>query len=478
MSYGLYVGKNHTADGLAYLAGYGDEPSSHWLEIFPRKKHKKGSRITVGVTADAELPGKLSQIPQTAVTARNIRVEYTHYLGVPAPLTNGGLNEHGVAVRDIWSPSRAELVEMTPTDQTGPNYSDLARIVIERAPTARQGVELIGELIAKHGYSTYGGNSHLIADANEGWVVIEFAGGKGLWAAERLGPGSIRASRPGYIGDIATTGKAANDFLHSPNLISFAIEQGWYNPLNGNPFNVNKVYGDGKLRWKGVRWIEGEMKKRAARRNKIGIEDMMWAIRTPKLTGDTAGYGQVVPLHNPEHDNLRLLWHTAIGAVAAPFVPVFMGVDRVPEEFRQHRYLTSGESTRFVDTRHAISDGPEFLSQIPQGIESTRSAVLVFKRLLYLMQQHPEFLEEVTPLWQAFERQRLSEVPSVLKSAGILFEKGEPELARDHLTYYTNTELRNALKLGETLAESLEAKTRLLHGISDDPTPKSFDQIW
>ena len=76
------------------------------------------------------------------------------------------------------STSRAALIEMTPTDQSGPNYSDLARLVLERARTAREGVALIGALIAEHGYSTYGGNSHLIADPDEGWVVIEFAGGK------------------------------------------------------------------------------------------------------------------------------------------------------------------------------------------------------------------------------------------------------------------------------------------------------------
>ena len=38
MSYGLYIGKNFTSDGHAWLAGYGDEPSSHWLEIVPRKE--------------------------------------------------------------------------------------------------------------------------------------------------------------------------------------------------------------------------------------------------------------------------------------------------------------------------------------------------------------------------------------------------------------------------------------------------------
>ena len=40
MSYGLYIGKNLTSDGHAWLAGYGDEPSSHWLEMIPKKKHK------------------------------------------------------------------------------------------------------------------------------------------------------------------------------------------------------------------------------------------------------------------------------------------------------------------------------------------------------------------------------------------------------------------------------------------------------
>ena len=147
MSYGLYIGKNLTADGIAYLAGYGDEPSSHWLEIEPRRRHRDGETITVGVTPQADLPGLLIEIPQVEETARHIRVSYSYYKGVPAPLTNGGLNEHGVAVRDIWSTSRAELIAMTPPTQTGPNYSDLARLVLERAHTAREGVELIGECL-------------------------------------------------------------------------------------------------------------------------------------------------------------------------------------------------------------------------------------------------------------------------------------------------------------------------------------------
>jgi len=475
MSYGIYIGKNHTADGIAYLAGYGDEPSSHWLEVVERQNHPEGATIAVGVTQQADLPGTRSEIPQAPETARHIRVNYSYYKGTPAPLTNGGLNEHGVAVRDIWSPSRPELVAMTPTDQTGPNYSDLARIVLERARSAAEGVRIIADLMARHGHSTYGGNSHIIADSTEAWVVIQFAGGQGLWAAERLGDDSIRASRPGYIEDIPIDEPQSPNFLYSPNLVDFAVSQGWFDPAAGERFDVNRIYGDGKGRWDGVRWIEDEMKARARRPGKIAIEDVIWAVRTERLTGDTAGYGQVVPLSDPPYAQLRMLWHTQIGAVAAPFVPVFMGVNDVPPEFRLHRYLTAGEAARFLDDRSL----DEKVSIVPQGIEATRSATYVFKRLLNLVFQHSEqFLPEVTAFWEACERRLLSASGDVLHTARLLLDAGEPGLAARWLTYFTGTELVKALDSAEQLAAALDIRTRALHGIACSAKPAAPDQIW
>ena len=212
MSYGIYIGKDYTADGNGFLAGYGDEPSSHWLEITPRKKNKDNETILVGVSETSDMPGERMEIPQISETARFISVNYSYYKGVPAPITNGGLNEHGVAVRDIWSTSRRELIEMTPKNQTGPNYSDLARLILERAKSAKEGVELIASLLSKYGESSYGGNSHIIADAQEAWVVIQFSGGQGLWAAERLNEKSIRVSRPGYIEEIPITNPDDENF--------------------------------------------------------------------------------------------------------------------------------------------------------------------------------------------------------------------------------------------------------------------------
>ena len=471
MSYAIYVGKARSADGCGYLAGYGDEPSSHWLEVAPRAQHPAGSTIEVGVTPEALMPGVRSSIPQVAETARNLRASYSHYLGVPAPLTNGGLNEHGVAVRDVWSPSSARLIALTPPDQTGPNYSDLARIVLERARSAREGVELIGELIAAHGESTYGGNSHLIADADEAWVVIEFAGGARLWVAERLGPNDIRVSRPGYIREVPLEFADHPDYLGAPHLIEFAVERGWYEPGSGKPFDVNAVYGDGEGRWAGVAWMEDELD----RSSPLGLADIARAVRTPRFTGDESGYGQIVPLRAGGAPQTRALWHAPTGSIAAPFTPFFVGVASIPPEFQAHRYLTSGEDARFMDA----GDDPSTLSTIPQRIEATRSAFQTFKRLLYVLAEHHElFLPEVTPVWEAFEAEQGVLLAEVLETADTLITAGRADLAERLLTRHAATQALRSLDLGEAMLSSMEARSRVLFGVRAEPGWRGPEQLW
>jgi hypothetical protein len=449
-SYGIYVGKNLTADGSVFLAGYGDEPSSHWLELVPARDWPAGTMIKVGATAASFYPGELIEIPQVKRTAKYITMNYSFFAGFPPPITNGGLNEHHVAARDIWSPSRAELRKMTPKPQRGLNYSDLSRIVMERARTAREAVEIVGSLIDQYGYATYGGNSHLFADREEGWVLIEFAGGKGLWVAQRLGAGDIRVSRPGYIGEVPANYKDHPDFRGSPNLISFAVQEGWYDPKSGQPFNANLAYGDGKMRHEAVSMMENRLRKLAG---KITLEDVIAAVRTPELTRDSAGYGQVAHLRKTSHPELGVLWVAATTSVAAPFVPYHLGVTEVPPEFQWHRYLTEGEASRYMNPDR-------------QGIESTRYAFAVFKRLFYLTNEHrEEFLPEVTAALTAFESKLAGRLPVVERTALKLFEAGEPELARAHLTYHSSTEAMNALQLGEALAASIEARTKLRFGI-------------
>ena len=59
-SYAIYVGKNLTADCSVIIGGSGDEVSSHWLEVVPGAAHPEDATVTVGVTAEAFMPGKFS----------------------------------------------------------------------------------------------------------------------------------------------------------------------------------------------------------------------------------------------------------------------------------------------------------------------------------------------------------------------------------------------------------------------------------
>ncbi|GHB40865.1 hypothetical protein GCM10007094_32870 [Pseudovibrio japonicus] len=389
---------------------------------------------------------------------------------------NGGLNEFGVAVRNIWSPSRPELVALTPKDQSGPNYSDFARLVIERATTAREGVDLIAKLIAQYGECSYGGNSHIIADTNEAWVMVQFSGGQGLWAAERLGPDSVRASRPGYICEIPIDEPDHPDFLYSDNLVSFAKTKGWY---TDGVFDANAVYGDGKGRWAGVQWIEGQMAERAQTGQKIGLNDMIWALRTSKLTGDKAGYGQIVPLMEPAHNDLRMLWHAPIGAIAAPFSPVFMGQTGVPPEFGKHRYLTAGEAHCFLDDRKIDETELNAPSSTSQWNETSRSAVADCKRLLYLMLQDTErFTREVTEAFENHEARVAAQAVEMLRTTEILIDQGEATLATSLCTYFSSQELLAGLGLVQALCTSLEPRARIFGRSDRLDELKKYDQIW
>jgi len=447
-SYAIYVGKNLTADGSVLIGGSGDEVSSHWLEIVPARDYPAGAMVTVGVTEEAFMPGRLSEIPQVRHTFRYLTMNYSEYEGLPPPLTNGGLNEYNVAARDVWSPSRSELVDMTPTDQTGPQYSDLSRIVMERARTAREAVEIVGRLIDDYGYSTYGGNSHMFADENEGWVLIDFAGGQGLWIAERLGPEDVRMSYPGYIHEIPLDFRDRDDFMGSANFVSFAIEQGWYDPDSGESFNVTKIYGVDEERYPRSA-MEQELRDAAP----IDLRRMMNAVRDPRISKDSTGYGQVARLRDNGRPELNLLWIAPTGSVTAPFIPYRIGITEVAPQFGKHRYLTKGEATRFVTRDWAIQEATEFAGR-------------TFKRLMYYTCERPEvFLPEVTEALTAFENRLIAEQVAVVDTANTLHEAGREDLAARYLTDYSRQAGLEGLRLGNALLGSIEARTVTQYGL-------------
>lgn len=459
-SYAIYVGRALTADGSVLLGGTGEEPSSHWLERVPRRRHEPGSMITVGATERARYPARLSTIPQVPETFAYLTMNYTSFAGFPAPLTNGGLNEHQVAVRDVWSPSRDELRAMTPRDQTGPQYSDLARMALERARSAREAVEIVGALIDEHGYVTYGGNSHLFADAEEGWVMIEYAGGQGLWIAERLGPDEIRASYPGYVQEVPLDFRQRDDWLGSANFVDFAVEQGWYDPASGDPFDADVVYGlGGTLRDPGLNYVSpGQIERELAARAPVTVAGLMAMVRDPRIADDQAGYGQVAHLRpDLPYPELALLWVAPTSSVTAPFLPWWIGVGSIPPEYGVHRYLMENAGPTFIDAEFQLQEATPFAGRL-------------FRQLIYYTCAFPdEHLARVQTLLGAFEAETRTSLPAMERAAVLALDAGEPAVAGTVLTTFAEARAAAALQLGRALVDAIGADVRLRHGIPAAP---------
>ena len=464
-SIGFYVGNELTDDGSTLLGGFGHEPSSHWIEIVPRQEHAADATVTVGVTENARIPGELTEIPQARETNKYVASMYSEFAGFPPPLTNGGLNEHGVAARDIWSPSRPEIVEMAEADapQTGPQYSDLAKAAMERASTAREAVEVVGGLMDEYGYSTYGGNSHLFADEEEGWVFINYAHPDGdLWAAERLGADEVRVSYFGYMLDFPADHEAHDDYMASEKLVDFAIDQGWWDG-DGEWLNLHEVFGVGEFPaeedeyfypefYQGARHpLEREEELREL--VPVSLEDMLALVRDPRWSTDFAGYGQVAHLRPDAHEELQTLWTAVTSAVTTPYVPIPIATEEVPLEFSQHRYMTSSAAGNFLD-------------QDWQHQEATRYATREFKRLLYFIAEHPrEFYTDVVGAIEGFERKLVDERDKVERRATSLYEDGDVESARELITDHVERRLLDSLYLGMDLTRKVERETRRRFGI-------------
>ena len=304
----------------------------------------------------------------------------------------------------------------------------------------------------------------MFADENEGWVLIDFAGSQGLWIAERLGPDDVRMSYPGYIREIPLDFMERDDYLGSANFISFAIEQGWYDPDSGEPFNVTEIYGDDEERSPRSA-MEQELRDAAP----VDLRTMMNAVRDPRISKDSTGYGQVAALTGNGRPDMNLLWIAPTGSVTAPFIPYRVGVQEIAPQFGKHRYLTKGEATRFVTRDWQVQEATEFAGR-------------TFKRLMYYTCDHPEkFLPEVTEALTAFENRLIHEQQAVVATAESLFDAGRDDLARRYLTDYSRNAGVEGLRLGNALLASIEERTRVIFGFRSPETETmsqlSYDRV-
>ena len=150
------------------------------------------------------------------------------------------INEHQVAIGETTFGGRSELEN--PDGLL--HYWTLMRLALQRAKTAREAVEVMTSLVEEYGYASTG-ESFSIADPNEAWFMEMIGpgpGGKGaLWVALRVPDGYICAhANASRIGEFPLDDRG--NCLYAKNVISFAVEKGYYDPASKEPFRFCDAY--------------------------------------------------------------------------------------------------------------------------------------------------------------------------------------------------------------------------------------------
>ena len=211
----IMVGKKASVDGSVITSHTCDSWYRTWMQIVPAKDHKSGvktaiydGRMHTQSPLDSTKMYKKGVIPQVAHTFR--------YLDTAYPCLNEkqlGIGETTISGRDTLRNKKGMFM-----------IEELQRIALERCSTAREAIQLIGELVKQHGYGD-SGECLTIADKNEVWIFEIYGEGPkkigGVWAAVRIPDDHIAVSANiSRINTIDVNDKA--NYMYSENVFEVA----------------------------------------------------------------------------------------------------------------------------------------------------------------------------------------------------------------------------------------------------------------
>ena len=160
----------------------------------------------------------------------------------------GNINEKQLGINESTIGCRAEM--------RAPNARicivELTMLAIERCSTAREAIKLMGEIAEEYGYGgPDSGEMLAVSDPKEAWVFEIMPAGP-LWSPTSGTPGAVWAAQRvpddevSFCPNVSRIGEIdlddTDNFMASSNVISFAVDKGFYDPESGKPFKFNLAY--------------------------------------------------------------------------------------------------------------------------------------------------------------------------------------------------------------------------------------------
>ncbi len=138
----------------------------------------------------------------------------------------GNMNEHQVSIGETTWGGRSELRNK----KAIMDYGSLMYVTLQRAKTARQAIEIMGEFVAEYGYYS-SGETFSVSGPNEVWIMEMIGKGadkKGaVWVARRVPDGYICGhANQARIRQFPL--KDPKNCLYEKDVIELARENGWF----------------------------------------------------------------------------------------------------------------------------------------------------------------------------------------------------------------------------------------------------------
>ncbi len=477
-------------------------PAFSCTNIIVTKGASKDGSVMLAYTNDAEYiyhlynqpardypPGEMMEFysGRNGVRGKIPQAEHTY------ALIGFHMNEHQVAIGETTFTGREELWNHSKYLE----YWHLMKLALERATTAREAVEVITRLAETYGYASEG-ESFSITDTEEAWILEMVGTGDGgegaIWVAVRIPDGMMSChSNKARIGTFPLDDP--ENCLYSENVISYAIEHGYYDPDSGMPFEFNEAYcpsTPANLRYCSSR-VWSIMNRAAPSANlsidynrgvegaeryplwikpdqKLAVEDVMDLVRdhyegTP--IDMTKGY-DAGPFGNPnrnrplnwEVSNVDCAWERPVSTYNTAFSFIAQSRGWLPDEVGGLIWFGVDDTyfTVYVPLYNSIKEIPKPFRSGDIRKFSWDSAWWVFNFVAnYCNIRYSDMVRDMQAVQDSVENYYLLDQASVDEHALALLEE-DKEKARQYLTDYASEQTGKLMKVWIALGEHLITK--------------------
>jgi len=498
----IIVGKKASTDGSVITTHTCDCGTCDWTwRYVPPADHPPGStRKIYHINQFGTIP------PEQGLKWDVVEKDFTGLEIPQVPHTHGYLhgafgymNDMQVAIGESTIGCRKKLENPTPAAKF--DITMLTLIAMERANTAREAIKIMGELAEKYGYGyTDTGEMLAVADPNEVWIFEIMPVGP-LWTPESGKPGAVWCAQrvpddhvsvcpnESRIGEIDL--KNPDYFMASPNVISFAIEQGLYDPKSGQPFNWKKAYspvegsaastGGSRVRlWRFFDLVAPSKKFSPETPNMdlpfsvkpdrlLSVYDVMQMTRD-KCEGtifDPARGLQGGPFANPnflpygfELEGKRYALPRVIGVNRAEYVTVTQSRGWLPNPIGGIVWLAWGsqDTSCFFPLYIGINEIPRSFQIGDHWVFSRESARWAFDYVDFHTQVLYSYaIQDVREAQKKWEKSAVDRTPVIDQTALALYKKN-PEEARRFLTDYCLSNANRVIQAWWELGDQLLVK--------------------